>query len=296
MEMPGVNDDHAALQQLVLQARQNAQLQQMAQYGQIYMQHAGQFQQWQAQQQEAAQRQQQQEAQWFKAPEWNPAWRSMITKDPTTGELKAAPGAPPDIVQKYLNAVNHQGEFLERFSFDPMGAIRPGIEQIATQIAQQMVQQHLGGYQQQVFADSFIQQNSDWLHAKDAQGQVMRNPQNGQPLLSEWGQRFRNYAGQAAQMGLRGDQALSQYALGMVQRDFAMQQMQQRQAQTQGDAGKQNLLDQGRQAAPGNGQHVPNVNPAAAAQSQQAGRNNQKIPLSERMKRNLQAAGLALTP
>lgn len=292
-DLGNVADDHAALQQLILRAQQSQQLQQMAQYGQLYLQHADQFQRWQREQQESAQRQQQQAAQWFKAPEWDANWRNLITRDPQTGEYKPAPGAPPDIVQKYLTGLQHQQSFLERFAFDPIGAIKPGLEQMVQQIAGQIAQQQLGGYRDQTFAQGFIQQNSPWLYQQDQNGQQIRG-MDGRPVLSQWGQAFRGYVAEAAQSGIGNEEMRAKYAMSMVQRDFLAYQQQLSQQQPAGDAAKQQFIQQAQAAqaaqfpAP---QQQPLVN---GAQIAQAGRGRTpKVPLSERIKRNFAAAGIS---
>lgn len=291
-DLGGVADDHQALQTLILQAQRARQLEQMAQYGQLYMQHAGQFQQWQREQQEAAARQQQQAQQWFKAPEWQPEWRNLITRDPQTGEYKPVPGAPPDIVQKYLTGLQHQQAFLERFSFDPIGAIKPGIEQIAAQMAQQIVQQQLGGYKDQSFAQGFIQQHSGWLYQCDANGAQIRDAM-GQPVLSQWGQLFRNYVAEAARAGIANEEQRASYAMRMVRGDYQAYQLQQFAQQNAGDAGKNAFLQNAQAAHAAQTPAAvaqPAVNPGQAAQA--ANRRVPKVPLSERIKKNFAAAGI----
>lgn len=239
------------------QAQQGNQL---AQYGQQYLQmqpYLPQFQAW-LQQQQAMQRQQQaaQPQSWWKAPEFDPNWRQKITRDPVTGELKAIPGADPSIVQKYLAAVEHQQGFLDKFAFNPVEAIKPGVEQIARQIAQEMIQQHLGGFQEQTFARGWVEANSSWLHQRDQNNNLVRDV-SGRPQLSPYGQRFAQYVQQAEQGGMRDVTRQRDYALGMIQRDYLAAQYQgqaqQQTAQQQGDAAKQQFLQQAAQP-----QHVPN--------------------------------------
>lgn len=251
-------DDHSVLQHLAGVYRQNQEMQQMAQYGHVYLQHADKFQAFLAQQQAEAQKTQQQANQWWKAPEYDPSWNAKLTRDHTTGEIKAVAGADPGLVNKYLAWVDHQRGFLDRFSQDPVKAIQPGIEQLIDQRAQQLIQQHLGGYREQTQAQQLVQSNAEWLHERNAQGQVVRNPQTGQPQLSEWGQRYGRYVQQAEGFGLRSVQAQHDYAVGLVQRDYLAQkysqQNQQQQAQSQGDAAKEAFLRNG-----GAGVHSPGV-------------------------------------
>jgi hypothetical protein len=286
-------DDHSALTQLVMRARQAEQLQQLAQYGNVYLQNQQVFQEALRARQEADQRQQAQAQQWFKAPEWDPSWRSQIVKDPVTGELKPAQGAPPDIVQKYLTGLQHQQGFLEKFAFNPIDAIKPGIEQIVRDMAQQIAGQQLGQYQEKSYAQGFVSQHKDWLFQTDGQGQPVRDPFSGQTQLSPWGQRFREYMGQAMQLGIQGEQQRSSYALQLVKGDYLAYQLQQQQAQAAGDAGKQALLARGAQqpAAPAPAAHNP---PASGAASVAPGRGSRSRSLTERLRENMAKANVSL--
>jgi len=266
------SDDHAALQHLIGQVRAAQSLQQLAQYGQAYLQQAPQFAQWQ-QAQEAARRQAAQaQAQWFRAPEYDPRWLSQITRDSTTGELRVVAGAPPEVLPKYNAWIDHQRSFLDRFSRDPIGAIRPGIEQVVQQVAEQMVQQHLGNYRETSEAQRFVAEHSGWLHSHDAQGHAVMDPRTGREQLSPLGQRFEQYVREAAQMGLQGTQAQARYALGLVQRDYVLAQAQAAAGSGMnpadpGAAAKASFVQTaqaGAQAAPGanvNGQAPPATGP-----------------------------------
>lgn len=267
---PQFQDDHSALQHLALAYRQAQQGSQLSEYGRLYLQHAEPFQAWMRSQQEAAQQKQAQQQGWWKAPDYDPSWLSKLTRDPQTGELRALPGSDPSIVQKYLAWQDHQRGFLERFSKDPMEAIKPGVEQIARQIAQDMVQQHLGGYQQRSQANDFVAQNSSWLHARDQQGQLLGDPRTGKPALSPLGQQFAGFVREAEQRGINDVAGQQDYALTKVQRNYLLTQFtsgQQGQSNlAQGEAQKQAFLAAAQNAANGNGQGggqretPPNVN------------------------------------
>ncbi len=221
-ELPQGLEGHAALQHLVAQARQAQDQQHLIGYGREYVQHADAFQAFLKQQQEAQAKVQQASQEWWKAPEFDPTWLSKLYSDPTTGEIKALPGADPRLADKYRQWTDHKARFLDQMAQDPVKAIRPGIEQVARQVAQELIQQHLGGYQAQQSAQSFVQQHSGWLHARDQQGQLVVNPQTGRPQLSEWGQRFAGYVQEAEQLGVADMQGQQKYAMQGVQRDYAL--------------------------------------------------------------------------
>lgn len=217
-------DDHSALAYLAQQARVAQQSAQLAQYGQQYLQHADQFQAFLRQQQAEQQRLAAQQQGWFKAPEFDPSWTQKIYRD-QAGNLQVVPGADPMLVSKYVAWTEHQRGWLDKISQDPIGAMRPGLEQLIDQRAQQLIEQRLGGFQEQNAARQFVQQNSSWLHARDQQGQVVIDPRTQMPALSPAGQRFAAYVQEAEQLGLN-TQGQTRYALGMVERDVAMARLQ----------------------------------------------------------------------
>ena len=175
-------DDRTALEYLASATREAQSLRELAQHGRQYIQHADQFQAWLRERQEHERRTQEQSQNWWKAPEYDPGWLSKLVRDPQTGEIRALPGSDPTIVPKYLAWVEHQRQFMDRFSQNPIEAIRPGIEQIIEAKAQQMIQQHLGQYREQQQAAALLEQNSSWMQQQD--------PATGRPVLTEWGRRY----------------------------------------------------------------------------------------------------------
>lgn len=265
-------DDHAALAALANGFRQAQQYQPIVSQ---YQQHQQEFQQYlAAKQEQARQAQAQQPQSWWKAPEFDPQWRNQIVKDPVTGRLVAAEGADPNVVQKYMAAMQHTQQFLDKFAFDPIGSIRPGIEEVVREIAAELTQQQLGGYQEQVFAQSWVGQNSGWLHARDQAGNLLTDPQTGRPALSELGQRFVHYVRQGESAGMRSVQAQQEYAMGMVQRDYLMANRQQQSQQTANGQPVQTQLTPAQQQQQASNQQflqqaaarTPSYGAAAAAQ------------------------------
>lgn len=245
-------DDHSALQHLILLANRAQENNQLAQYGQEYLQNAEQFRAWQNQQAQAQQEQARKQKEWFKAPEFDPSWQHKLTRDPSTGELRVMPGNDPSILQKYHQWVEHQRNFMERFSRDPIEAIKPGLEGVVREMAEKIVQQQLGGFQEQTEAQRFVSQNRAWLHQQDQNGRVVTN-EAGQPLLSPLGQTFARYVNRAEQIGLRNVKEQQDYALALTQRDYLAAVMQQQSAQQgvqqQGVQQPANPIDAANQAA-----------------------------------------------
>lgn len=240
-----VADDRAALEHLVGAYRRNGDLQQLAQHGQVYLQHADRFQAYLASQRdEEARKQQQAQASWWKAPEYDPSWASKLVRD-ANGNIQVLPGNDPSILPKFMAWAEHQRSFMDKFAQDPIAAIKPGIEQLVREQAQQMIQQHLGQYSQQQQAQALLAQHADWLYEQDAS--------TGQRKLSEWGNRYAGYVQEAHNMNITDPARQDRYARSMVQRDYlltrqgqadqqASQQTQAQQAQAQGDAQKAQFL------------------------------------------------------
>lgn len=276
-------DDNAALVHLANAYQQAQRASQYEPYVQQYLQHADKFNAWRTEQEAAERAKQAQSQQWWKPPEFNREWLNMVEKD-AQGNLRAKPGYPMDVPAKLLAALDHQKNFLNDFSFDPMGKIKPGVEEIATRIAQEIVQKHLGGYQDNVFANNYVQQNASWIYQRDQAGNVMRDPRTGGPAFTEAGQRFGSYVAQAQNMGVSTLQGQQAYAQGMVERDLALAQIKQQGATAQGDQAKQGFLDQR------NPSQAASTRPTAANGSKPIGTGTRN--LEQRMLQNMEANGI----
>lgn len=208
--------DSTALASYLLQAERErrelaARLQGVDPVVRDYSQNAAEFRRWREEQQRAQQEKQAREAQWFKAPDWDPRWRSMLEQDPQTGQLRPRADAPPDVVQKYLAGVQHQRDFLEKFAFDPVGAIKPGIQQLIREEAQRLVGEQVGQVYQRQQVGDFIRSNP-WIVERDAEGNER---------LSAWGQRLQQHVQRAVELGITNLQAQQDYAMALIQADWA---------------------------------------------------------------------------
>ena len=225
-------DDGAALDHLLQTFRTYQQVAPQLQYYQSLL---PQFQQWQQQQAQAQQPKPAEKKPWFEAPQYDPSWKALVQRDPTTGEFKAAPGAPPDIVQKYLSAQQHAAGFLEKFAFDPTGTIKPGIEELVKPLVESAIKEQLGSYREQQQAAQIVGQNAKWIYQCDQAGNPVTDPFTGQKMLSPWGQKFAQYSNEAMQHGMQSVSAMNEYALMKVQNELLQQQLSQMQpAQTPG--------------------------------------------------------------
>lgn len=126
----------------------------------------------------------------FKAPEFDPRWASQILKDPTTGELRVAPGADPTILPKMLAYQQHREKISDQFLQDPVSFINKIVESAIPQRANEIVEKRLAALQEQQFADNFISQNEKFLFQHDAVGRKVTNPITGQPIPTADGAYF----------------------------------------------------------------------------------------------------------
>lgn len=277
----GYQDDRALISDLVRQQEAARQALALAQYGQRYLQHAAGFEQYLAQQQQQAQ--QQPKSRFWNAPEWNPTWRNLVQRD-ESGNLIAAPGAPPDVLPKYLAFEQYRRDFADRLTTDPESTLSPFVDERARQIASQIVQDNLAAMREEYQASAFIQQHSGWLHAKDANGHVVRDF-NGRPVLSEAGKRFRGYVEEAEQLGVRGVQAQEQYASRLLRADIEAARASQGGVSQTNAQIKQNFVQNGNRQPNYGGSVQTSPNPHAPEQ-------NGNLPLSQRLRRDLGSYGI----
>jgi hypothetical protein len=292
----------------------------MAQYGNQYLQHAGDFNNWLKEKQaaEAAKAAPAQES-WWKAPEFDPEWRSKVVRD-SNGNLTTLPGAPPDLINKYSSAIEHRDKFLEQFAFDPVGAIKPGIEEVAKGLIEKILSERDNQQQVQSFAKDYISQNSSWLHQRDQQGKLVYDQNTGKPALTPYGKAFAHYVQQAASSGITNENQRASYASSMVQRDYLkhqaqreaqqnaqyrdyyqqsqmrLQQAREQQAQQvaqrqQGEQQKQQFVQQ---APARQGNALSRIgNSDAAALSSSGAVKNKALNLAQRMRQSLEANGVS---
>lgn len=199
---------------LLLSERRAREAARLEPYAQQYAQHADRFHAWLRDEEAKRQAQAQgKPASWWNAPEYDPNWRNAVYQDPQSGEWRVRPGHPPDTIQKLTSALQHQQQFLDKFAFDPVGSIRPGLEEVVREVAGQMFSQGLGREREQGAAQAFVSQNASWLYQKD--------PLTGQQQLSDMGRSFYRHVEEAERLGLSGYEAQLRYALKSTQLDYA---------------------------------------------------------------------------
>lgn len=206
-------DDVAIAQTLYqsMQGYQQAQ-QQLRQYQEVmpatmeYMQNRQRYQEW-LNAQQAQQQKQAEPPKWWNPPQVKDTWKNYIVRDPQTGKEVIDPSAPLEAKMALQEYQTYTADFAKRFVTNPEDTLKPFIEQVAMQKAQELVQQHLGQYTAQNYVQSLEQQNADWLY-----------DQNGQ--ISPEGRAIQGYIEQAAKSGISSPDARWQYATSMLERDL----------------------------------------------------------------------------
>ena len=197
--------------------RQLQQFQSLIPHTTDYVQNREKYQQWLAAQQEASRPKAPEQPKWWNPPSIEDTYKSYIIRDPQTGKEVIDPNAPFEAQQALRKYQDYTANFARKLVTDPENTLKPFVEQVAMQKAQELVQQHLNQYQSQNYVQDLERQNSDWLYNQD--GSVSRE-----------GQAIQGYIQQAQQIGIQDPKARWQYATGMLQRDLLdlrYQQMQQ---------------------------------------------------------------------
>lgn len=200
--------------------RQLQQYQQVVPYAQEYLQNKQAFTEWQRSKAEEAAKASQPAPppKWWNPPEVKDTWKSYIVRDPESGKEVIDPSAPFEAQQALRDYQTYTADFARRLVTDPENALKPFVEQVATQKAQEMVAGQLGQYQAKNYINDLEAQNADWLY--DQQGNVTRE-----------GQAVQQYIAEAKQLGIQGPSARWQYATGMLQRDLLQNSYEQAQQQ-----------------------------------------------------------------
>jgi hypothetical protein len=198
--------------------RQLAQYQQVVPYANEYLRNETAFRQWQQEQAKAAEPKPAEKAKWWNPPAVDDSLKGYIIRDPQSGKEVIDPNAPISAQEKLRAYQDYTANFARKFVTDPENTLKPFIEEVAMQKAQELVQQQLSQYQATNYVSDLERQNSDWLY--DQSGNISRE-----------GQAIQAYIQQAAEIGIGSPDARWKYATGMLQRDLLNIRYQQIQSQ-----------------------------------------------------------------
>jgi hypothetical protein len=194
-----------------------SQYQQVVPYANEYLRNETAFRQWQQEQAKAAQSKPAEQPKWWNPPAIKDTYKSFIVRDPSTGKEVIDPSAPYEAQQALREYQAYTADFARKFVTDPENTLKPFVEQVAMQKAQELVQQQLNQYQATNYVSDLERQNADWLY--DQTGNISRE-----------GQAIQAYIQQASEIGITSPEARWKYATGMLQRDLLNVRYQQMQS------------------------------------------------------------------
>jgi hypothetical protein len=167
--------------------RQLQQFQSLIPHTTDYVQNREKYQQWLSAQQEASRPKAPETPKWWNPPSIEDTYKSYIVRDPQTGKEVIDPNAPFEAQQALRKYQDYTANFARKLVTDPENTLKPFVEQVAMQKAQELVQQQLGQYQSQNYVQDLERQNSDWLYNQDGsvsrEGQASRRT-SGRPSRS----------------------------------------------------------------------------------------------------------------
>ena len=233
------------------QQQQYNQQQQLAEYGQEYLdlQRDPAWQQYQQQQDHYDQGEQQQQPtgqeHWWAPPQMDmedlERWRTQKV-DPQTGEIYAdwVDGTPQEIKEDAEDYVAYLEDWAENIIRRPNEVLPGIIEQEFDKLFKSRytaLMQYNNQYQQEVQnhteVESINQRNADWVYQVDPRTNQYLSDANGNLVLSPQGQAVTNYINYFRGQGITDPSSLWELATRMYSGDLSVSQQQQQQQQYQ---------------------------------------------------------------
>ena len=234
------NDEQfiSTIEQGLAQLNDLPRLQQMAQYGQQYLQQASSPQQPQVQEAPPEPVYEYEEEPTWNPPEFDNSWDSLLKVDSRTGMyVPVNEHVNPTVAQKaneYKKWLREQGQ---EFWNNPYEFMKGGLQDWVADVADAVVEQRLGQQQTNNQVTDFLAQNAQRFYQLDSMGNIQYDPVSGDEMLTQEGHALKHYASEARSAGMHDPATIQQYALGMVERDLyqhgAMQQYYQQQQMAQ---------------------------------------------------------------
>lgn len=304
-QFSGMNDEQIAGRLYESMQREQAAARALQQYQQIipiaseYLSNKDAFLQWrqaqQAPQQQHAAAQPQsapQQDPWWNPPKLKEGYRSYIVRD-AEGREVIAEHAPLEAKAALTDWMNYRADFARKFLDNPEQTIGPMVEQIAAQRASELVNSQVTRMRQEQFVSKIEQENANWLYS---------DPEK--KIASREGVLVQKYIEDAKAMGIGDPEARWNTAVAMLERDLALQVVQQLSEQQQGyqQAPQQQAAPQPAQPNPAAEQAQRNMEFIRAQAARTAPRNspattNPRVPqrpltFAERLKADLQSQGI----
>lgn len=129
--------------------------------------------------------------------QWDPSWANHVMEDPASGALVLRPNGRPDILAKAQSYLDRTRKIQQKFWENPAEYIRPIVEKLATQQAQQIVSAQFGAHAEAQNMAQFEAQHARWLYENDGKNFKFAqrwNPKTGRNepvrVMTKQGQRF----------------------------------------------------------------------------------------------------------
>lgn len=248
----GFGSEEDAIGALLDVAQRYEQAQPFIRHGREFVEHADAFSKWRQEKeareaQEKAQQTQSQKKPGFEwqAPEFNPEWKTRCRWDKETGRYVPATEWDSPAVAEKLNAyaiwqqqagdriVREFPQLVEQALSGRFDEMQSGIQKMV----EERVQAALAQYESAQSVRQFFEQKKNEFFQVDQAGQVLINPQTGQPRLTPKGEAFRQYMLEGRdEFGIADNAKLQRYAQRRLESDVAA----------------------GKFSAPSNGQESPN--------------------------------------
>ena len=178
----------------------------------------------------------------FGVPQFDKSLLRFLTQDPTSGEVRAAWGAPPGILHEYHQYREAREQAIEKLLDDPKSLLMPLLKEAISEHGGAQIDNRIQTVQERAYANNYVDQNRQWLF-ENKDGQVAKDVY-GRPQLSALGKLFKEKCERLQTLGVKDPVAMQQEAEAYVFGVYAAHQLQaQRTAQTQSEAGKQGLLN-----------------------------------------------------
>lgn len=242
MDVSGYTNDVEFLRG-AMEARQLlAQHQEDIRLAQQIRPHLGSYQKWYADQIEAQRQQQAQMAAqapkgWHAGFKPDPAFQYIERDENGVPRVRAGAFVAPGTLEKYQEWEAGRANWARQIIEDPDAAFSGLEEKILAKAVQTVQDTILRQRDEQSMAGHLVQQNSQWLWARNEQGQPVDSfgqPINGmdgrRPAFSAAGQRYHQLVNEIERdFGVTDPQVLHRYAIRQLQGEMAMAQYQQAQ-------------------------------------------------------------------
>ena len=252
-QFQGLDDQQIAAHLYQTMQREQAQARALQQYQQLvpvaseYLSNRQQYQQWRAAQQAAQQAPQPQQAaapksdNWWNPPQIKDSFKQYLTRD-ADGREVIAEHAPLEAKAALQDWMSYRADFAKKFLDNPEQTLGPMVQSIAERQAAEIVERQLSQQRREQFVKSVEAENAEWLY---------QNPETR--MASREGLQVQKYIEDVKSMGVSDPEHRWQLSVAMLERDLALQVLQQ-------FVGQQQQAETSRQAS----QPVPPpVNPAA---------------------------------